>query len=327
VGHYWMVTKRIPASALSKMDVSTAAGWRAAGLSETRLTALIREGELVKVRYGVYATASFLARAETDPCLRHGLEVVAATTRTRKGVASHHSAARMLGLDLLNGPQNGTVTLTVPSGTRIGPYGRANVVRHSAELPAEHVIRPYGVPVTTAARTVIDIARTSTFTEGVVVADSALRQRHTYKTELRRVLARCERWPGICQARRVVDFADGLAESVLESCARVTFRDQGLPAPELQVHITGIDRTVIARVDFCWRHRRTIAEADGLLKYESGGKAIAELKRDRLLREAGYEVIHFTWQELFGDPALVAARIRTAFDRARRLAANPSGRG
>ena len=309
------------------MDVGTAATWRAAGLSETWLIALVRAGELIKVRYGVYATASFLARAETDLCLRHGLEVVAATTRTRKGVASHHSAARMLGLDLLNDPQDGTVTLTVPAGTRTGPYGRAKVIRHSAELPAEHVTTLYGVPVTTAARTVIDIARRSTFMEGVVVADSALQERHTSKTELRRVLAWCERWPGTGQARKVVDFTDGLAESVLESCARVAFRDQGLPPPELQVHITGRDGRLIARVDFCWRRYHTIAEADGLLKYESGGKAIAELKRDRLLREAGYEVIHFTWQELFGDPALVAARIRTAFDRARRLAANPSRRG
>jgi hypothetical protein len=322
-----MVTERIPVSALSKMDVGTAATWRAAGLSETRLIALVRAGELIKVRYGVYATANFLAGAETDPCLRHGLEVVAATTRTRKGVASHHSAARMLGLDLLNAPQDGTVTLTVPAGTRIGPYCRANVIRHSAELPAEHVTRLYGMPVTTAARTVIDIARTSTLMEGVVVADSALQERHTSKAELRRVLARCERWPGSGQASKVVDFADGLAESVLESCARVTFRDQGLPAPELQVHIAGQDGRLIARVDFCWRRFRTIGEADGLLKYESGGKAIAELKRDRLLREAGYEVIHFTWQELFGDPALVAARIRTAFDRARRLAAIASRRG
>ena len=62
-----------------------------------------------------------------------------------------------------------------------------------------------------------------------------------------------------------------------------------------------------------------IAEADGLLKYDDGARAIAELKRDRLLREAGYEVIHFTWQELFGDPARVAGRITRAFERAIRL--------
>ncbi len=151
-----------------------------------------------------------------------------------------------------------------------------------ADLPGEHVTALYGVPATTAARTVVDIARTATFMEGVVVADSALYERHTSRTELRRTISRCARWPGLEQARQVVEFANGLAESAFESCARVVFSDQGLPPPELQVHISGRDRTVIARVDFFWRRYGVIAEADGLLKYDSGEGAIAELKRDRL---------------------------------------------
>jgi hypothetical protein len=175
------------------------------------------------------------------------------------------------------------------------------------------------VPVTTAARTVADIARTSTFMEGVVVADSALRERHASKTEIRRVLASCERWPGVAQARDVADFASASAESVLESCARVSFRDQGLPGPELQVSIIGRTHTVIARVDFLWRGFWTVAEADGLLKYNGRADAIAELKRDRLLREAGFEVVHFTWKELFTEPARVATRIRETFTRGLRL--------
>jgi hypothetical protein len=157
------------------------------------------------------------------------------------------------------------VTLTVPPGTRVTDQARSGVICHMADLPGEHLTTMYGMPATTAARTVVDIARMATFMEGVVVADSALYERHTSKTELRRMLLRCDRWPGISRARQVVEFADGLAES------------------------------------------------DGLLKYDSGEKAIAELKRDRLLREAGYEVIHFTWPELFSDPVRVADRIREAF--------------
>ncbi len=152
-----------------------------------------------------------------------------------------------------------------------------------------------------------------------MVADAALCERHASKSEFRRVLASCERWPGTSRARQVIDFADGLAESVLESCARVAFSDHGLPPPELQVHITGRDRTMIARVDFFWRRYGVIAETDGLLKYDSGERAIAERRRDRLLLEAGFEVVHVTWQELFSDPARVAGRIREAFRRAERL--------
>ena len=308
------MTESYISDALRNMDVGTTARWRAAGLSVRQLYSLTRSGQLVKVRRGVYATVSVMARAEGDAGLRHALDVVAVRdTRAGKGVASHHSAAQLLSLNLLNAPAPGTVTLTVPPGTRVCNYARAGVICHAAEVPDEDVTKLYGIPATTAARTVVDIARAAAFMEGVVVADSALYERHTSKTELRRVLLRCDRWPGIARARRVVDFADGLAESALESCARLVFHEQGLPAPELQVHISGRDRTVIARVDFLWRRYCVIAEADGLLKYDGGEKAIAELKRDRLLREAGYEVIHFTWQELFSDPVRVAGRIRAAF--------------
>ena len=85
------------------------------------------------------------------------------------------------------------------------------------------------------------------------------------------------------------------------------------------MHITGRDRTMIARVDFFWRRYGVVAETDGLLKYDSGERAIAERRRDRLLLEAGFEVVHVTWQELFSDPARVAGRIREAFRRAERL--------
>lgn len=112
------------------------------------------------------------------------------------------------------------MTLTVRPGTRVSDYARTGVICHAAEMPGEHVTKLYGIPATTAARTVVDIARTATFMEGVVVADSALYERHTSKTELRRVLSRCNRWPGISRARRVIAFANGLAESAFESCAR-----------------------------------------------------------------------------------------------------------
>jgi predicted transcriptional regulator of viral defense system len=313
------MTSRDVADTLSKVDVGTLATWRAAGISTRQLHSLVSSGQLVRVRHGAYATRGVLTRAETDPGLRHALDVAATmATRRHGGTASHHSAALLHGLRLLKQPPGGTVTLTVPPGDRTGRHA-AGVICHAAELPDQQATKRYGVPVTTAARTVADIARTTTFMEGVVVADAALYERHASKSELRRVLAGCERWPGTSRARQAIEFADGLAESVLESCARVLFRDHGLPPPELQVHITGRDRTMIARVDFFWRRYGVVAETDGLLKYDSGERAIAERRRDRLLLEAGFEVVHVTWQELFSDPARVAGRIREAFRRAERL--------
>lgn len=308
-----MVTESNRPDTISDIDVRTAGQWRASGISEARLVKLIRTGELVRLGHGVYTTRAIFAEAETNPKRRHALEVAAVTARGRRGVASHQSAALIHGIELLKRPPKGTVTITTPPGTRTGRHGSEGVVRHAAELPAEHVTRRYAVPVTTAARTVIDLARLGTFMEAVVVADSALHRRTTTTYELRRVLERCARWPGVVQARLVIDFANSLAESVLESCARVVFHEQGLPRPALQVNVGA--REFIGRVDFCWMRHRTIAEADGLLKYHGRTEAIEELRRDRLLREAGWEVVHFTWRELFTDPTRIAARVRQAFAR------------
>jgi hypothetical protein len=306
------------------MGVASARAWLAAGLSKRELARLVSTGDLVRVRYGTYAKASVVAAAAADPVLAHALDVAGALARQPRAVASHQSAATLRGLDLLNGASARTVYVTVPSGARAGSYRQANVIRHSAALPGAHVTRLFGVPITTAARTAVDIARTGTFMAGVVTADSAMNQRWTSKTELHHVLASCDGWPGIGNATAVVNFASTLAESVLESCARVVFHEQGLAPPELQVAILGQGGNKIARVDFFWREYGVVAEADGLLKYQAGADAIAELKRDRLLREQGLDVIHFTWEELFREPERVVRRILAAFDRALRLRSAPS---
>ena len=139
--------------ALSKIDVGTLATWQAAGLSKSQVYALADSGELVKIRHGAYATRGVLTRAETDPGLRHGVDVAAImATMMHSGVASHHSAAQLHGLRLLNQPPAGTVTLTVAPGTRTGRHRQAErIICHAAQLPDQQVTRRYGVAMTTAA--------------------------------------------------------------------------------------------------------------------------------------------------------------------------------
>ena len=146
---------------------------------------------------------------------------------------------------------------------------------------------------------------------GVVSADNALYREKTTKADIGRVLAQCERWAGVEQARRVLEFADERAESPLESCARVVFAQRELPPPMLQADLGG-DR-YIGRVDFYWRQYYTVAEADGDLKYDGKAEALAQLERDQLLRAAGLRVIHFTWYQLFREQDKVIHWIRQAF--------------
>jgi very-short-patch-repair endonuclease len=194
----------------------------------------------------------------------------------------------------------------------------------SATLPVGHVTERNGVPLTTVARTVIDIARMSDFPSGVVTADSALHSRRTTKDELLAVVGDCKGWRGVTTAFEVVKFADAKAESALESIARVLFRDLGFPSPELQAWVSV--GTEDFRLDFRWREYRTIAEVDGAVKYLSlsadpGQRALAQLKRDALLRELGFEVVHFTWQDITREPERVEAVLRAAFRRGSRAVA------
>jgi hypothetical protein len=152
---------------------------------------------------------------------------------------------------------------------------------------------------------------------GVVVADSALRTKQASKAELLSVITACSQWPGIRAARRVAAFCDARSESVLESVSRVVFADHGLPPPELQAWI-GNETGAIGRADFLWRAYRTVGEADGALKYADPSRAMAQLERDARLREAGFEVVHFTWQQIMRAPGLVVASIEAAFRRGQR---------
>ena len=282
------------------------------GYTPERIKSLVSRGALIRLGRGFYVTAQaaepFLRRPEG----RHVLAAAAALAGSDASlVASHTTAARIHGISLLDRPDDAvTLTRARDAGSRRPAKG---VQLTQAALPANHVMVRHGLRVTTPARTIVDLARILPFRAGVVTADCALDLRLATKDELRTVLATCKRWPGVKRAAEVVEFANGLSESVLESIARVAFRDCGLPPPELQVWVE--HERFVGRADFLWRETNTIGEADGALKYENPSQARRQLWRDSRLRDAGFEVVHFTWQEIIDTPEQVAASIRTAFER------------
>ena|SRR5215472_3748989 len=298
----------------------TTAELTSAGLTDAKIRALVHREVLQPVCRGAYADAERVARlTQDDPSRARMLTLAAAVAIAGpQAVASHEDAAFVHGLALLDRPAPGTCSITLPASTALGRARRPAVRLRTSALPPRHVTVREGIPVTTVARTVIDIARTTDFKAGVVTADSALYTRQTSVAQLSAVIWDCDRWPGITRAREVVEFTDPRAESAFESIARLAFRDGGLPPPMLQVWVDRNDR-MIGRVDFLWSDQWTIAEADGAAKYADPDLARKQLWRDTELRRAGYEVVHFTWRDLASDPAQVVQSIRVAFVRAAHL--------
>jgi predicted transcriptional regulator of viral defense system len=295
----------------------------AAGLSDRQIATLVRRGDLHQVGRGVYANGPKARDMLKLPDGRQLLELAAAVATVGPGaITSHESAAYLHSIALLARREH-SVTLTC--APQRGRTARAGVRLHAATVPAEQITSVVRLRVTTPARTVADLARTLEFRAGVVAADSALHKKLVTKPELQAVLETCSRWQGARRAAEVIAFADARAESPLESIARVAFRDCGLPSPELQVWLGGTTEP-IGRVDFYWRRYWTIAEVDGALKYggsDGQQRATLQLRRDMLLREDGYEVVHFTWDQIDSSPERVAASIRAAFQRGVRNATRP----
>ena len=293
----------------------TAAELAAAGVSPGQLRRLVRRGALLRLGHGEYAPAERVAAESRDRAGEHAVRAAAALAGiSSEAVVSHHSAALIHRMELLGRPPGETVALTGPPGSTSRRTCRTGIRVHIAALPTRQVVIRRGMPVTSVARTVVDLARASSFRAGVVAADSALRSRQAAKADLDLCITTCAGWPGIQNARRVVAFADARSESVLESISRVAFHELGLPTPDLQAWV-GDEDEIIGRADFLWRAYRTVGEADGALKYADPARAIAQLERDARLRAAGFEVVHFTWQDITRTPDEVMARIKTAFRR------------
>jgi very-short-patch-repair endonuclease len=291
----------------------TTAQLTGSGLSRAAIRTRLYRGELIRVGKGFYTTAEIASQVRSCPPGDHLFAVaVGLARREPPAAASYDTAAIIHGLDLLGRPRPG-VTLTKPPGVG-SRETRPEAMVKIAALPPRQVTIRYGLRVTSVARTVADIARSSSFRAGVVTADSALRLKLTTKDELRAVLASCRQWPGSVRAAEVIEFADKLSESALESVCRVAFRDLGLPPPRLQVRV-GNEFDELARVDFLWREFNTIAEADGALKYADPDKARQQLWRDARLHEAGFQVVHITWNEITRYPDNVAVALRAAFQR------------
>ena len=156
----------------------------------------------------------------------------------------------------------------------------------------------------------------------VVAADAALHRKLTTLDELLNEVAAAVRRPGMCRAREVINFAEGRTESVGESRSRVAIWRGGLPMPEPQLKIRTAAGEVLARSDFGWEEFKTVGEFDGAQKYgrllipgePPGDKIYQEKLREDMIRDAGWQVARWTWDEL-ETPDVIVKRLWRAFAR------------
>jgi very-short-patch-repair endonuclease len=191
-----------------------------------------------------------------------------------QAVLSHRSAAALWRL-LPTTP--GVVDVIVPGG---GGRSRLRGIRRhrSRRLSATEVTRRRGIPVTQPARTVADLRR-------VVPPE-----------RLRRAMREAEVL-GLDLGHHA---EPQLTRSELEHMFLRLCRRHHLPMPEVN---RSVGRFC---VDFLWVQHSVIAETDGY-RFHRGRQAFEDDRaRDAELRLMGYEVVRFSYRQVFEQPAQVA---------------------
>lgn len=247
-----------------------------------------RTGQLYRVRHGVYALASDLPTGPNQAEAMLEIRSRAAAGSISPGTALSHTSALVLhGLPVHDlDTRRVTTTRHRPgSGSR---RGRSSIC-HNLDL-ADAVTEVDGIPVTTPARTIVDVARSSPFTGAVCAADEALRRELCSPAELADELDAAAGRVGIARARAVVAFADAGAQSVLESVSRVVISRAGLPMPQLQREFILPDGTSVF-VDMYWEEWGLVGEADGTGKYgiDDGEESVRQKLRDEKNRQNDIE--------------------------------------
>jgi very-short-patch-repair endonuclease len=169
-----------------------------------------------------------------------------------------------------------------------------------------------GFPVTSASRTVIDLAALGVTPELLGNAiDSAVRDGHSSPAFLRRRLAALRG-----SGRRGVQLLDALmldagGHTYLERRFLQLLREAGLPRPRCQV-VHRRDGRTVARVDFEFVPHPLVVEVSGRRGHVTEADRLRDAKRRNELQLAGIVVVELLSSTVLGDPAAAVAEVRRA---------------
>lgn len=263
----------------------------------------LKRGQLLPLHRGVYAVGHTQLRREG--------RWLAAVLAVGPGAAlSHRSAAALHGIR----DSSGVVDVTTTRRVRT----RGVVVHHTTTLDMSDVTIHSGIPVTTVARTLVDlsailpanrVAMLLRETDRLGRLDTA-----ALDAVLKRTSGRGSAGRGALQAALAAHerLATSLTLSELEDRFLALLDAEGLPRPLTNHRVHGM------RVDAAWTHERIAVELDGWAYHHDRGAFQTDRARDLALVRAGWTVARFTHADVVDRPAHVADSLRELRARADR---------
>jgi very-short-patch-repair endonuclease len=276
--------------------VVTARQAAACGLSSEAITMRLRKGLLQRIHRGVYAVGCGPLTLEA--------RFMAAVLAGGGAFLSHFSAAALLGLRAWEGPP---VEVTVVGWATARRPGLR--VHRARTLDRRDVGRRAGIPVTTPARTLLDLAAVLSHHALRRTVRQALGDRVT-EAQLRDVLTRANGHRGAGALRELVAGGVVPTRSTLEDALLDLLREGGLPQPDVNAPLVLDGRRVVP--DLRWPAQRLVVEADGAAWHDNPVARAADAERQALLEAHGERVVRVTWEQTMRRPQQTLARIRAA---------------
>jgi len=224
-----------------------------------------------------------------------------------RALLSHRGAATLLGLLVFS---HSLPDVTAPGRSRAAHEGI--VVHLPRQLHTEDEATEDGIPVTSVARTLLDLAevvrprlleRAVENAERLGMFDLGAVERLIDRSHGRRGLR------ALNAALRDYRGTPAFTRSELERLFLDLCSDAGLPKPHVNAWIAG------SEVDTVWPDRRLVVELDSHEFHGSRAAFERDRIRDTKLQLAGYRVLRITHRWLEQEPDAVAAAVRSLLDR------------
>jgi hypothetical protein len=255
------------AAAQRQQGVVTTTQLLAAGWDKDAIARRVARGYLRRLHHGVYLVGPLAAEHAA------AMAAVLATD----GVVSHYPAAVLWGWR----PQR-----EGPMHVIAGGRNHADLVVHHTALDPRDITRRHGIPVTSAARTLLDLAATEPTAELDRALNEAGLQRRVSPHSLNEQFSRYPRHRGTAALKKAITTEPRLTRSDLERIALGLIRRARLPEPETNIS------------SWAFHSMRSSFEQDR--------------RRDQRLTTAGYRVIRITDRQLTYEPELVVATLTQA---------------
>jgi very-short-patch-repair endonuclease len=285
---------RILEIAARQHSVVTHQQLRQAQLSRGAIEHRLRTGTLRSVHRGVYRTGP------TTP--KYQAEAAALLACGDEAALTHRTSAAIL--LIMPEPQPGEPVHISGPRTLRGP--RSGVTLHRVgRLPDDEVERRHGLVISSAPRTILDLAASLGPWELERVLAHAERRELVTLEQVRAIVGRYPRRPGSGKLQTLLDDIDepALTRSPPELRFLKKLRAAGVPEPRTNAMIHGME------VDLLFPEYGLAVEIDGFRFHRQRPAFENDRSRDTALAARGIMVLRFTPRQLAKEPDKVLARL------------------